>query len=172
MTGIGQHIATGRHGFSSKGEFKVFADLVQQVTLQISNILAELGNLIYAAVCLEVSHELDDSRDQVGTVAVLTGRGKQTQLLVCRRQHLQTLESSHGQSQVPFGVVEALDVGRHVGDGSLGVQGSCADSINAAKDVAQLFLCLCYASHAIGIAFCLSRDHAAHVVIEVILLFM
>jgi hypothetical protein len=131
-----------------------------------------LSNLVDAAICLEVGHELDYGGNQMGAIAVLTGGGQGTQLLVGSCQHLQALESSHGQGQVPLGLVETLDVGRHVGDGSLGVERSRAHAIDATKDVSQLFFCTRDTAHTVGIALCLARLHAAHVLMQLMLLFV
>lgn len=150
-----------------KYDLKVLAHLLEQLALQVRHITAQRRNLVDGAIALEVRHELNNRLQQLRTLAVLATLAQTAQLLVRRRQHLQTLQRRHREREVLLRAVQTLDVGRHLGDGLLRVHRAGPHALDLAEEVGQLRLCGLDALHAVGIGRGLRGDDARDVFVQV-----
>lgn len=169
MASVGQHSPVGLDIVLDKAKFKVFTDLLEQFTLQVGDILTQGGDLIYAAISLEVGHELNDGLEQLGAIAVLASGDEETQLVVGSGQHLQTLQGGHGHGEIAFCSIEALDIEGHVGNGKFGLLGALADILDVGEESSQVRLGLLYSLDAVRVGSGLTGDEGGDAIVEVTL---
>lgn len=98
--------------------------------------------------------------------AILPRRAQASQLLVCRCQHLQSLQRRHGKCQVALRAVQPLDLGRHLCDRSLRFQRSLAHAIDLREELGELRFSILNAFDGVGVGGRLRCDEGRDVGFE------
>jgi hypothetical protein len=117
---------------------KIFADLLQQFPLQVSDIPTQSRNLVDGSIALEVRHELYDGLQERRTFPILPRLAQSPQLLVCCGQHLQPLQRRHGQCEIALRAVQPLDVCRHLRDSLFRLYRTLPHILNLLEQIGEL----------------------------------
>merc|ERR1719199_2302168 len=120
----------------------VLQELRSKVAEYRSLALQQVCHTRHVAELLEVARKLLDGMDKPRGILILAARRERAELLECRDEHDEALESGDGVREVPLRYIQGLDVTAYVTHQGLALLRLALDRLDALKELPYCRLCL------------------------------